>query len=62
MTTERLLMVARGCRDYGGGYRGDAPLYEAYQDGIRTVIRALEEATRNPNDTQIQALLAMGRE
>ncbi len=61
MDDRNLLRVARGCRDYGGGYRYDPALFEAYQAGIETVIAALESAIKNPGDTQIQALAAMGR-
>lgn len=62
MTVEQLLQVARGCRDYGGGYRHDNNLYEAYQHGIGTVIRALTHALENQNDAQVRALLMMGKE
>lgn len=59
MTTERMLSIARGCRDYGGGYRGTAH-YDAYQAGIETVIAALEHAMESPLDTQIVALEQIG--
>jgi len=53
---DRMLNVARGCRDYGGGYRGDDKAMEIYQHGISTVIRALEAHLNNPADTQTLAL------
>ena len=55
----RLLNVARGCRDYGGGHSGKD--YQNFQHGIETVIRSLEAAAkRDPNDTQVNALERMG--
>lgn len=57
------LRIARGCTDYGGGYRYDPPKYEAYQHGIQTVINALTAAgERGLSDTQVAALYAMGAE
>lgn len=53
------LRIARGCTDYGGGYRGTAH-YDAYQHGIATVINALTRASEGPFDSQIAALHAMG--
>lgn len=56
---ERLLNVARGCTDYAGGHSGE--MYEAFQHGIATVVRALEAAAKNdPNDTQVNALERIG--
>jgi hypothetical protein len=52
------LRIARGCTDYGGGHRGDPVRFEAYQDGIQTVITALTHA--DPKDSQTRALMAMG--
>jgi len=40
LTFEDALQIARGCKDYGGGYRG-GDHYEAFQHGIQTVINAL---------------------
>lgn len=58
---ERLLNVARGCHDYGGGYRHDDRESEIYQHGIQTVINALEAAAKNdPSDTQVNALEMIG--
>lgn len=55
------LRIARGCTDYGGGYRGNAEQYEAYQHGIQTVISALTSASKTGlEDTQTAALHAMG--
>jgi hypothetical protein len=53
--------IAKGCTDYGGGYRGDASLLEAYQAGIATVINALRAAQeRGMTDQQVRALHGMG--
>ena len=57
----RLLNVARGCHDYGGGYR-DTVSQETFHHGIQTVINALESAAKNePNNFQVDALEAIGR-
>jgi hypothetical protein len=53
--------IAKGCTDYGGGYRGDGALLEAYQAGIATVINALRAAQeRGMADPQVRALHGMG--
>lgn len=53
---DRLLNVARGCHDYGGGYK-DPVSAEIYHHGIATVISALEAAAKNdPSDGQVNAL------
>lgn len=57
---ERLLNVARGCFDYGGGYRSDAGKLEIFHHGIQTVVNALEGAMRDPSDTQARALERIG--
>lgn len=60
--TPRLLAVAKGCLDYGGGYRG-GPELDIFHHGIETVIRSLEAAAkRDPNDTQVNALERIGRQ
>ena len=61
----RLLNVARGCHDYGGGYRGDDDITQAqasaFHHGIQTVINALEAALRHdPHDLQTKVLEAVG--
>lgn len=54
------LRIARGCTDYGGGYRG-GDKFEAYQHGIGTVINALTSASLNGlEDYQVRTLHAMG--
>lgn len=58
---KRLLEVAKGCRSYGGGHR-DWDRYEAFQHGINTVIRALEEAIKNDKNTQVLAIQQFGSE
>lgn len=55
------LRIARGCTDYGGGYRGNAEQSEIYQHGIQTVINALTAASKTGlDDTQTRALHTMG--
>lgn len=59
---KRLLAIAKGCKDYGGGYRNDEKGYRAFQHGIQTVINALESSIENPNDIQAKMLETIGRE
>ena len=55
--------IARGCLDYGGGYRSAEGHLEIYHHGIQTVINALEAAEKNGlADTQCAALWRIGRE
>ena len=61
LTFEDALRIARGCTDYGGGYRSNAEQFEIYQHGIQTVINALTAASKTGlEDTQTAALHAMG--
>jgi len=60
LTFDDALRIARGCTDYRGGYR-DTKEYEAYQNGVRTVISALEAAQKSGlDDHQILALYQLG--
>jgi len=62
MTFHDALRIARGCLDYGGGYRSDQGKLDVFHHGIRTVINALEAAgSRGFEDTQVAALHRMGR-
>lgn len=58
------IAIAKGCLDYGGGYRRDEGLLEAFHDGIQTVVNALTAAKKSAetgaNDTQVNALRRMG--
>jgi hypothetical protein len=62
--TDRLLNVARGCLDYGGGYRGDSDIEKAQADafhhGIQTVINTLEGAVKDPSSLQVRVLQSVG--
>lgn len=61
LTFEDALRIARGCADYGGGYRGNTEHYEIYQHGIQTVINALTAASKTGlDDMQTMALHSMG--
>lgn len=56
----RLLNVAKGCHDYGGGYREPRDA-EIFHHGIDTVITALAAAIKNdPNDLQVAILENVG--
>lgn len=61
LTFDDALRIARGCTDYGGGYRSNPEHFEIYQNGIKTVINALTAASkRGLDDTQIATLHTMG--
>ena len=61
LTFEDALRIARGCTDYGGGYRSNDEHYEIYQHGINTVITALMTASKiGLEDTQTRALHVIG--
>ena len=61
LTFEDALRIARGCTDYGGGYRSNAEQFEIYQHGIQTVINALTAASKTGlEDMQTMALHSMG--
>ncbi len=56
---ELLLNIARGCHDYGGGYR-DSLESEIFHHGIQTVINALEAAMKDPDRLQVRVLEGIG--
>lgn len=58
---ERLLNVARGCFDYGGGYRADDDKLHIFHHGIQTVINALDGAAKEPESMQVRVLETIGR-
>jgi hypothetical protein len=58
---QRLLNIARGCKDYGGGYRHDKEKFEIYHHGVQTVINALESAVKK-DDPQLRVLENVGKE
>jgi hypothetical protein len=58
---DRAIAIARGCLDYGGGYRSDPDKLDAFHHGIRTVITALEAARDKPDDVQVGVLELIGR-
>lgn len=61
LTFKDAVIIARGCMDYGGGYRGDDEQLAIYRHGIQTVINALEHAAKDGlAATQIAALYAVG--
>ena len=60
-TFDDALRIARGCFDYGGGYRAVGKDMAIFHHGIQTVINALEGAAKNGHkDTQVAALHRMG--
>jgi hypothetical protein len=62
-TWDFALTVARGCVDYGGGYRADEARLAIFHHGIQTVVNALEAArTKGMKDTQVAALYSVGRD
>jgi len=58
------ITIAKGCLDYGGGYRCDEDLLKAFHHGIQTVVNALAAAKKaaetGADDTQVNALRRMG--
>lgn len=60
-TVERLLNVARGCHDYGGGYRGEQAQSAAFHHGIQTVIQALEAVAENRLNDLTATLESIGK-
>lgn len=61
LTFADAISIARGCTDYGGGYRSDAEQFEIYQHGIQTVINALTRAAKGGlNNMQVRVLHRMG--
>lgn len=61
-TWDLILSIARGCVDYGGGYRSDNEKLAIFHHGIQTVVNVLEAASKNGlRDTQVAALYATGK-
>ena len=55
------LKIAKGCHDYGGGYRDDKK-YEIFHHGIQTVINALERTkSKGLKDLQSAVLYNSGK-
>lgn len=53
--------IARGCLDYGGGYRHSDEHLEIFHHGIQTVINSLEAAEKTQlTDTQTAILWKLG--
>lgn len=59
-TWERVLRLAEGSHDYGGGYHGGE--YEAFQHGISTVCNVLKAASKQGDkaDMQLRVVEAIG--
>lgn len=55
------LAIAVGCEDYGGGYRYEPRLLDAFHHGMQTVARCIEARMENVNDTQTSVALAIGQ-
>jgi len=61
LTFQDAVRIARGCKDYGGGYRSDPLRLDAFHHGIQTVVNSLERAAESGmDDTQVAALHAIG--
>lgn len=59
LTFEDACRMARGCTDYGGGYRGEE--WDIFQHGIQTVIAVLgAAAAKGMTDPQVRAVHALG--
>ena len=61
-TAKRCLSIAKGCHDYGGGYR-DQGESEIYHHGIQTVINCIEklvEREGKKGDFQLDMVESIG--
>ena len=62
LTLADAIQIARGCLDYGGGYRSSDRDLEIFHHGIQTVCNALTAAKEQGlGDTQVEALHSMGK-
>lgn len=63
-TLQRAVHIAKGCHDYGGGYR-DTKEAEIFHHGIQTVVNVMEAALKRAQsggrDSQLTALECIGR-
>jgi hypothetical protein len=58
---ERMVTLARGCVDYGGGYRNVDEHLAIYHHGIQTVVNVLESFCKHGfSDTQVAAVYSVG--
>lgn len=55
------IAIAKGCFDYGGGYRSDEGKLEIFHHGIQTVVNALTAARKSGlADSQVAVLHCIG--
>ena len=57
---ERVLNLATGCHDYGGGYSNEHA--KIFQHGIQTVVNVLTKAASGDESYQIRVVESIGRE
>ncbi len=61
LTFDDAIKIAKGCTDYGGGYRSNPYELEIYHHGMQTVVNCLEAATkRGFNDRQVFVVHQIG--
>ena len=61
MEFEDAIKIAKGCFDYGGGYRANEKELAIFHHGIQTVVNALEAMKkRGLKDTQVAVLHSIG--
>lgn len=58
---EEALAIARGCTDYGGGYRSDEERLGIYHHGMNTVERCIQAKLDGDESLQIKTVESMGR-
>ena len=59
---QQAVAIAKGCTDYGGGYRADEAKLKIYHHGMDTVARALADwAERGLAGTQTRVVHAIGK-
>jgi len=63
-TMQRAIRLARGCKDYGGGYRSDDGQLSAFHHGMDTVVNVLTAALEQGEKPSLQVRMVerFGRE
>lgn len=59
---QQAVEIARGCRDYGGGYRADDDKLAIYHHGMDTVERCLQAWANGEDSLQLRVVQSLGKE
>lgn len=57
---DRAISIAKGCKDYGGGYRNDPDILSAYHHGMKTVKTCLTKACDGDTSFQLRTIEKIG--